>query len=153
MLQITVIAVGSLKEDYLKKACLTYQKRLTSFCRLQVKEIPSFQDGEKAVEQEGKLLLRALEKDSFVIALSPEGEKASSEQFSHLLTHRIPMLGKSRVCFLIGGSSGLSDTVKQRADLLLSFSDMTFPHALFRVLLFEQIYRAMSIEKGMKYHK
>lgn len=153
MLQITLLAVGRLKEEYLRSASLEYQKRLTPFCNFEIKEIDSCKIESSAIEQEGKRIISMIPKGSFVIALSGEGKGYSSEEFSHLITSQIPLNGKHKITFIIGGSFGLSDSVKKQADLILSFSHLTFPHQLFRVMLLEQIYRAFSIQKGMKYHK
>ena len=160
MLNITILAVGSVKEPYLRDAIREYSKRLSAYCRLTVTECreerlpdsPSPAEIRTAVGREGDRLLEQIPKRAYVIALCVEGKELSSEE----LADRISSLaagGYSELVFVIGGSDGLSDAVKERADLRLSFSRMTFPHQLMRVILTEQLYRAMNILGGGKYHK
>ena len=160
MQQITVLCVGRLKESYLAAACAEYQKRLQTLCKLQIIELPPVKLPDdpapaqiaQALEKEGAAILEKIPQGAAVVALCVEGKQMTSEGFSRLLSD-YATAGKDKVCFLIGGSFGLSDTVKRRADRRLSVSEMTFPHQLFRVMLLEQIYRAKQIEKGTKYHK
>ena len=160
MQQITVLCVGRLKEAYLADACAEYQKRLQTLCRLQIVELPAQRTPDdpspaqiaQALEKEGAALLQKIPQGAAVIALCVEGKQMDSEAFSRLLQD-YATTGKDKVCFIIGGSFGLSDAVKRRADRRLSLSEMTFPHQLFRVMLLEQIYRAKQIERGSKYHK
>ncbi len=141
MLRVTVICQGRLKEKHYIAACEEYLKRLTAYCQPEVVELP----------EQGDIAAK-LPKGAYVIALCIEGEKTDSPGLSRRL-ERCAMEGKSRVCFLIGGSDGLSEEVKRLADWRLSMSDMTFPHHLARVMLLEQIYRAFTISAGAKYHK
>ena len=160
MQQITVLCIGRLKETYLADACAEYQKRLQTLCRLQIVELPAQRTPDdpspaqitQALEKEGAALLQKIPQGAAVIALCVEGKQMDSEAFSRLLQD-YATAGKDKVCFVIGGSFGLSDAVKRRADQRLSVSAMTFPHQLFRVMLLEQIYRAKQIERGSKYHK
>lgn len=159
MLNIAIIAVGGLKESYLTSACAEYQKRLGAFCKLDIIEVaetklpqtPNVSDIYKALNAEGKAILLKLPKKAFVIALCIEGKMLSSPE----LARTVEKIGHeaSNLCFVIGGSNGLADEVKIRADLKISISPMTFPHQLARVMLLEQIYRAFSITGGLKYHK
>ncbi len=160
MLGVTLLAVGRLKESYLREACAEYAKRLGAFCKLQIVEVeehrlpqnPSDAQIEAGLAAEGTALLQKIPGGSFVAVLCIEGNTLSSPQ----LARRIEALaqgGSSHLTFIIGGSHGLWQGIKSRADLRLSMSPMTFPHQLARVMLLEQIYRAMSISGGTKYHK
>ena len=141
MLRVTVICQGRLKEKYYLGACEEYMKRLSGYCQPEVIELP--EDGDPTPK---------IPKGAYVIAMCIEGKKTDSPGLAAKL-EQITLEGKSRVCFLIGGSEGLSESVKQAADWRLSMSDMTFPHHLARVMLLEQIYRAFTITAGAKYHK
>lgn len=141
MLRITVLCRGRLKEKYYIDACSEYIKRLAAYCQPEVIELP----------ENGDLTAR-VPKGSYVIALCIEGQKTDSPGLARRLAS-CAMDGQSRICFLIGGSEGLSDAEKNLSDWRLSMSDMTFPHHLARVMLLEQIYRAFTINAGAKYHK
>lgn len=141
MLRVSVICQGRLKEKYYIAACEEYLKRLSSLANVDIIELP--EEGDMAPK---------IPKGAYVIALAIEGKKLSSEGLSALFAD-CALKGKSRLCLLIGGSEGLSEEVKQAADYRLSMSDMTFPHHLARVMVLEQIYRALSIQAGTKYHK
>ena len=141
MLRVTVICQGRLKEKYYLGACEEYMKRLSGYCQPEVIELP--EEGDPAPK---------IPKGAYVIAMCIEGKKTDSPGLAAKL-EQITLEGKSRVCFLIGGSEGLSESVKKAADWRLSMSDMTFPHHLARVMLLEQIYRAFTITAGAKYHK
>ncbi len=141
MLRITVLCRGRLKEKYYIDACGEYIKRLAAYCQPEVIELP----------ENGDLTAR-VPKGSYVIALCIEGQKTDSPGLAARLAS-CAMEGQSRICFLIGGSDGLSDAEKKLSDWRLSMSDMTFPHHLARVMLLEQIYRAFTINAGAKYHK
>lgn len=159
MLRVTILAVGGLKETYLREACAEYLKRLGTFCKPLVVEIteqrlppdPSGAEIAKCVRMEGAALLEKLPKGALPVALCIEGEQFSSERLADWLA--LTPQAASHVAFLIGGSHGLSDEVRQSAKLRLSMSRMTFPHQLARVMLLEQVYRAFSIGSGAKYHK
>lgn len=141
MLRVSVICQGRLKEPYYIAACAEYLKRLSGYCKAEVTELA--EDGDIASR---------IPKGAYVIALCIEGEKLSSPDLARKL-EKLTSGGVSRLCFLIGGSDGLSDAVKAAADYRLSMSDMTFPHHLARVMLLEQLYRAFTITAGAKYHK
>ena len=144
MMHINLVCVGNLKESYLRDAAAEYSKRLSRFCRLTLT-----QTAESRPDREKTAILRACK--GVKIALCVEGERLSSTE----LADRIREYEQHTSCitFIIGGSEGLDDEVKAAADLRLSFSDMTFPHQLMRVMLLEQIYRAYTINNNIKYHK
>lgn len=160
MLNVTIACVGKLKESYLRDACAEYGKRLSAFCRLRVVEVeeervpdkPSDAQIAAALEAEGKRLLAKIPAGAAVVALCIEGKEMSSPALAAYL-EQLAVSGTSHVALVIGGSWGLSDEVKRSALLRLSMSPMTFPHQLARVMLLEQIYRAMQISSGGKYHK
>lgn len=160
MLNMTVLCVGKLKEAYLRDACREYEKRLSVFCKLQIVEVgeercadnPSPAQIRRVVEAEGKRLLAKLPRGAYVYSLCIEGAQRPSGVFSRELAE-IPLQGVSHIAFLIGGSCGLSEEVKQASHARLSMSQMTFPHQLARVMLLEQVYRAFQISSGGKYHK
>lgn len=160
MLTVTIACVGKLKEAYWRDACAEYQKRLSGFCRLQIAEVaeerlpdePSAAQIGAAINAEGQRLLSRIPDSAAVVALCIEGKEMSSESLAQCLS-QWTVEGISHVVFVIGGSYGLSDAVKRRARLRLSFSPMTFPHQLARILTLEQIYRAFHICSGGKYHK
>jgi 23S rRNA (pseudouridine1915-N3)-methyltransferase len=160
MLSVTIACVGKLKEAYWRDACAEYVKRLGAFCRIQIVEVaeerlpdtPSAAQIEAAIDAEGQRLLAKIPASASVIALCIEGKQLSSEALSKQMTDWA-VDGVSHVVFVIGGSFGLSEAVKREAALRLSFSPMTFPHQLARILALEQIYRAFHIASGGKYHK
>ena len=150
MRRIYIIYAGNMKEDYFKKAVQEYIKRLSAAFKIENIEIKE----EYSLEKEADNMLERLDKLGrvFKIVLDREGTRLSSEKFSELLYSERAVNAQS-VAFIIGSSHGLADKVKQAADFRLSFSDMTFPHSLFRVMLMEQIYRAYMIEGNRAYHK
>jgi len=160
MISVDIIAIGKLKEDYLKKGCEEYAKRLTAFCKFNIIEIseerlpenPSEGEIKRSLEQESSRILSAIPKKAFVISLCIEGKQMSSGELSSHIDN-ISLSGTGRICFVIGGSHGLSDSALSKSDMKLSFSKMTFPHQLFRLMLTEQIYRAFQISSNGKYHK
>lgn len=160
MLHVTVLCVGKLKEAYWRDAVAEYAKRLSAFCRFAVVEVdeerlsdaPGPAQIERTLTEEGKRLLSHIPRDALTVALCIEGKTVSSEALSARLSSWA-LEGKSHIVFVIGGSFGLSDAVKNAAALRLSMSPMTFPHQLARVMLLEQIYRAFQIAGGGKYHK
>ena len=159
MATIKIITVGTLKEDYLKGAVAEYEKRISGFCKIEsvnLKEakLPSDpSDGEikRALAEEAKAILAAMPDRSYKVAMCVEGKQFSSEDLAEKMEHAFSV--SNEICFVIGSSHGLSDSVKNAADLRLSVSKLTFPHQLMRVLLIEAVYRCMSITKGTKYHK
>ena len=160
MLNVTLLCVGRCKEDYWNRACAEYQKRLGGFCSFHLIEVeecrcpdrPSPKEIQQVIGKEGERLLGRIPEGSAVVAMCIEGKTMSSEHLADYL-QSLPVNGVSKVTFVIGGSFGLSDAVKTRADVRLSVSPMTFPHQLFRVMLMEQIYRGFQIAAGGKYHK
>ncbi len=141
MLSIKILCAGSLKEEYLRQACAEYSKRLGAYASLKLVEL-----------REGASMLPFINKSAYNIALCIEGKEMSSTELASLI-EKTAVGGKSEICFIIGESTGLSEEVKRACDLRLSFSRMTFPHQLMRVILYEQIYRAFTIINGGKYHK
>lgn len=152
MLGIKLICVGKLKEKHYAAACAEYEKRLGPMCRMEVAELPEESGRADGLAREAARILAAVPPGAFVVALCVEGEGLSSEALARRLA-ALATGGVSRVCFVIGSSDGLHPSVKERADLRLSMSAMTFPHHLARVMVMEQIYRALSINSGGKYHK
>ena len=159
MLSVNIICVGKLKESYLREATEEYAKRLKALCKLSVIELPEERVGDdpsdaeisRTVNAESERIMAKLGKGDYVIDLCVEGKNISSEELSAKLEDI--SMRSSTVDLIIGGSWGLSDAVKQRADFRLSMGKMTFPHQLFRVMLLEQLYRAFQISRGTKYHK
>ncbi|MCR4430333.1 MAG: 23S rRNA (pseudouridine(1915)-N(3))-methyltransferase RlmH [Tepidanaerobacteraceae bacterium] len=159
-MNITVIAVGKLKEKYLKDGIAEYAKRLKPYCNLNIVEIaeeiipesPSFAGKNQALRKEGSYILEKINPASFVISLCIEGERFTSEKMAKKI-EGIMTSGTSHITFIIGSSMGLSEEVKEKAHLKLSFSDFTFPHQLMRLILLEQIYRWFKIIRGETYHK
>jgi len=149
-MNVNIITLGKLKEDYLRQASAEYEKRLSAFCKLNITELEPVNSPVGALEKEAKQI-EARTPKSFTIALCSEGKRLTSGQFAEKLTE-ISLSGKA-VSFIIGSSEGLADSVKSGADLKLSLSDMTFPHRLARIMLLEQLYRAFSIQNNRKYHK
>ncbi len=160
MLNIRLICVGKLKERFYAEAVAEYAKRLGAFCRLEVIELaeerlgenPSAAELEAALNREAEQIEKKLLKDGTIVCLCVEGGQMDSEAFAGLLT-RTENSGRPRLSFVIGGSFGLAQKLKDRADLRLSMSKMTFPHHLARVMLLEQIYRGFQIKEGSRYHK
>ncbi len=159
-MRVTIVCVGKLKEAYWQMAVAEYSKRLGRYHKLEIIELAdekapesmSTAQEEEVKRKEGERILKALKEDMFVIALAIEGKQLSSEQLAAFLQKKA-LDGVSHVAFLIGGSLGLSKEVMRRADYALSFSPMTFPHQMMRVILLEQIYRAERITRGEPYHK
>lgn len=159
MIKITVIALGRLKEKYLLEACNEYKKRLTRYCSLDIIEIepvrlpekPSDAEVKTALQKEAQIIVKKIPQNSDVYTLCVEGKPLSSEKFAENISASQNM-GKN-ITFIIGSSYGLCESVKAMSKLKLSFSQMTFPHQLFRTMLLEQIYRAFKINEGSTYHK
>lgn len=152
MLRVKLIAVGKLKESFWEAACREYQKRLASFCRLELCELPEEPERPDALAREATRIEAALPKDSFIAVLCIEGRELSSEQLAADLLE-LQNRGVSQLTLIIGSSCGLDEHIKAKADLRMSMSPMTFPHHLARVMVLEQLYRALSINAGGKYHK
>ncbi len=159
-MKITIVSVGKLKEKYLKQGIAEYMKRLSAYATVNIMEVPdekapenmSKAEEEEVKRKEGQRILSHLNQDTFVITLEIEGKMLTSEQLAAKLDE-LATYGKSKIAFVIGGSLGLSEEVTKRSDLALSFSKMTFPHQLMRMILLEQVYRAYRINKGQPYHK
>ena len=160
MIKVNIIAVGKLKEKYLKDACSEYLKRLGAFAKVTVTEVnehrcsenPSDAEIELVKEKEGEAIEAKIPKGSYVIPMCIEGTQLSSEDISAKL-ESVAVSGTNEFTFIIGGSFGLSDRIKSLGSLRLSFGKITLPHQLMRVVLLEQIYRALSITNNSKYHK
>ena len=159
-MKITIIAVGKIKEKYFTGAVEEYSKRLGRYCKLTITELADEKTPDWASpaqerqikEKEGERILKALSDGAYVIALAIEGKTLSSRQLANRMEH-LTVQGESHLVFIIGGSLGLDERVIARADELLSFSAMTFPHQLMRVILLEQIYRSFRIIHNEPYHK
>lgn len=160
MIKINIVCVGKIKEKFYSQAVDEYTKRLSRYCKLKIIELQDEMtpDGASNAEEkqikriEGERILKNLSDGSYVIALAIEGRKYSSPGLSKELD-RLLVSGVGKLSFVIGGSLGLDKAVLDRADALISFSDMTFPHQLMRVILLEQIYRCFRISSGEPYHK
>ena len=160
MLSVKLICVGKMREKFYIDAFEEYRKRLQTYCRLELAEIteqrlsdrPAEKEIDAALEREGQEILKAVPADACLVALCVEGKQMPSEGMAELIAAR-ENSGKPKLCFVIGGSFGLSPAVTIRADKRLSMSQMTFPHHLARVMLIEQIYRGFKINEGSQYHK
>jgi 23S rRNA (pseudouridine1915-N3)-methyltransferase len=159
-MKITLITVGKVKEKYLRDAIEEYSKRLGRYCKLSIVEVADEKTPDHAgealerqiKEKEGERIMKHIRDDAFVIALAIEGQQLTSEQLA-LKIDDLGLRGTSHIQLIIGGSLGIDQSILNRADYLLSFSKMTFPHQLMRVILLEQIYRAFKINAGEPYHK
>lgn len=159
-MKITVITVGKIKEKYLRDAIAEYSKRLSKYCKLEILEVADEKtpDNASAIveegirQKEGERILKLIKEDAYVITLEIGGKMLDSVEFSRKI-ETLGIQGKSHICFIIGGSIGLGQEVLKRSDYGLSFSKMTFPHQLMRVILLEQIYRGYRIMSNEPYHK
>ena len=159
-MNITVIALGKLKEKYLTDAISEYSKRISAYGKLQIIELtpvrlsdnPSQTEIDNALSKEAEEIKKKIPNNSYVFSLCIEGKEKSSESFAKAINDAT-LNGKSNIVFIIGSSFGLSPEIKTLSDFKLSFSPMTFPHQLMRVMLLEQVYRAFQINNGGKYHK
>lgn len=159
-MKITLVTVGKIKERFYTEAIAEYSKRLSRYCKLDIVQVTDEKTPDSASEaverqikeKEGERILASLKDGAYVIALAIDGEMLDSIQLSEKI-NRLGIGGTSQIVFVIGGSLGLSDSVLRRADYRLSFSKMTFPHQLMRVILLEQIYRSYRIMVGEPYHK
>ncbi len=159
-MKISIITVGKLKEKYLKQGIDEYLKRLSAYAKVEIIEVAdekapehlSEAEMEEVKRKEGERILSHLSEDTYIITLEISGRMLNSEQLAAKIDE-LGTYGKSKLAFIIGGSLGLSKEVQNRSDLALSFSKMTFPHQLMRLILLEQIYRAYRINRGEPYHK
>ena len=159
-MKITILCVGKIRERFYREAAAEYQKRLSRYCKTEVVEVADEMtpDGaapaleEQIRKKEGQRLLARIKPDAWVVTLEIAGRRMDSPAFAHML-EKAALEGKSHIQFVIGGSLGLDSAVSRRADMKLSFSDLTFPHQLMRVILLEQIYRGYRIINGQPYHK
>lgn len=159
-MKITLITVGKIKESFYREAVLEYRKRLSRYCSLEIKEAEdertpdgiSDTEKEQILKKEGGRIEKLLPENAYVVTLEIEGKSYTSEAFAQEIAG-LGVRGQSSIVFVIGGSLGLHNSIKKRADLALSFSKMTFPHQLMRVILLEQLYRAFRIINGEPYHK
>ena len=157
MIKVKIVAVGKVKENYFVDAILEYKKRLSRFCEVSICEVkeenftkePNDSEINEILKREGESILKELK--GYVVAMAIEGKKYSSQGLATLIKNQVDK--GQEITFVIGGSYGLCNEVKKSANLLLSFSDATFPHTLFRVMLLEQVYRAFSINADARYHK
>lgn len=159
-MKITIISVGKIKEKFFIDAINEYTKRLSKFCKLAEEVIPderaddSFSQAEidQVKNKEGLKIINSIPKNSYVIVMDVRGKQLSSEELANKI-NTLGINGISDISFVIGGSNGLSEDVIKKADFRLSFSKMTFPHQLFKIILLEQVYRAFKINAGETYHK
>lgn len=159
-MNIHIISVGKIKEKYLKQGLAEFEKRLRPYCKLKIDEVADEQAPEQlskkeltqVKQKEGERILQKIKQTEYVIALDLQGVQWSSEQLAKEMD-KLATSGKSSIAFVIGGSNGLSEEVLQRANKKLSFSNMTFPHQLMKLILMEQVYRAFKILRNEPYHK
>ncbi len=160
MFEMTLIAMGKLKEKFYLSAAAEYEKRMKGYCQFRIVELPEVRLPEDpspaeiaaALEKEADTILQKIPKGAWFCTLTPEGKMLSSEDLAGKLKD-VKLSGKSSACFLIGSSFGMAPRLKEMADFKLSMSPMTFPHHLARVMVLEQLYRAEAIQAGSKYHK
>lgn len=159
-MKVSIVCVGKVKESFYRQAVEEYAKRLSRYCKFEVIEVADEKTPDKASEalenqikeKEADRLLEKIKEDAYVFTLEIKGRKFTSEGFAEMI-RKTTVSGKSHLVFVIGGSLGLHEKVLKRSDQAISFSDMTFPHQLMRVILSEQIYRAYRILNGEPYHK
>ncbi len=160
MIKIKIISLGKLKEKYLREASAEYEKRISGYAKLEIVELeperlseaPSASQIEAALKSEAERIIKRIEQGSYTVAMCIEGIQTDSNEFGRLIEQKTND-GVGSFTFIIGSSYGLHESVKQRANLKISFSQMTFPHQLFRIMLLEQIYRGFKINEGARYHK
>lgn len=160
MFEITLIAMGKLKEKFYLSAAVEYEKRMKGYCQFKLLELPEVRLPDNpspaeitaGLEKEAELILTKIPKGAWFCTLTPEGKMLSSEALAGKLSD-VKNSGKSSACFLIGSSFGMAQRIKDKADFKLSMSPMTFPHHLARIMVLEQLYRAEAIQAGSKYHK
>ena len=160
MFEITLIAMGKLKEKFYLSAAAEYEKRMKGYCQFKLLELPEIrlpEDPSQAeiaagLEKEADMIFSKVPKGAWLCVLTPEGKLQSSEDLARKMKD-VKLSGKSSACFVIGSSFGMSPRIKEKADFRLSMSPMTFPHHLARIMVMEQLYRAEAIQAGSKYHK
>ena len=160
MFEITLIAMGKLKEKFYLSAAAEYEKRMKGYCQFKLLELPEVRlpdnpspaEISAGLEKEADLILSKIPKGAWFCVFTPEGKLLSSEALASKMAE-VKLSGKSSACFLIGSSFGMAPRVKARADFRLSMSPMTFPHHLARIMILEQLYRVEAIQAGSKYHK
>lgn len=160
MFEITLIAMGKLKEKFYLSAAAEYEKRLKGYCNFKILELPEVRLSDapspaeiaNALDKEADIVLAKVPKGAWLCVLTPEGKLLSSEKLAQNMAD-VKLSGKSSACFLIGSSFGMAEKLKKMADLKLSMSPMTFPHHLARIMVLEQLYRSEAIQAGSKYHK
>jgi len=160
VIAVTVIALGKLKENYMRAFSAEYEKRLSAFCKLQIIELaperlpetPSQSEIDRALAREAKQIAAKIPQNAYVFSMCIEGKQMHSQAFSQKIS-TLAVSGVSNIVFLLGSSFGLDETLKKQSDFRFSMSEMTFPHQMARVMLLEQLYRAFQIENGGKYHK
>lgn len=159
-MKITIISVGKIKEKFYKDAIFEYSKRLSRYCKLEIFEVIDEKTPENAndtinnmiLEKEGERIRNLIKEDSYIFSLAIEGKKYDSIKFANKIEN-LGINGKSHITFIIGGSLGIQNEIKNLSNELISFSDMTFPHQLMRVILLEQLYRTFRITNHEPYHK
>lgn len=159
-MKVTIITVGKIKEKYLRDAIAEYAKRLQKYCKLEIIEVADEKTSERSSvvednmvrQKEGERIIKYIKDDAYVVTLEINGLMVDSVEFSRRIEH-LGVTGTSHICFIIGGSIGLGQEVLKRSNFALSFSKMTFPHQLMRVILLEQLYRAYRIQHNEPYHK
>ncbi|KXB58905.1 23S rRNA (pseudouridine(1915)-N(3))-methyltransferase RlmH [Gemelliphila asaccharolytica] len=158
-MKIKILCVGKIKEKFFNEALLEYKKRLSGYCKIEIIEVSDEKikyendsNKEIAMKKEGERLLAKIKDNDYLITLEIKGEKMSSENLANKI-NKLSIEGVSNIVFLIGGSYGINKEVRNRSNFSLSFSEMTFPHQLMRVVLLEQIYRTFKINKNEPYHK
>ena len=160
MLGIRLICVGKMKEKFYIDAFSEYSRRLSAYCKFECLELsesrlpenPSEKEISSALAKEAVEIEKNIPKDAYVIAMCVGAKQLKSEELAEKIS-TLALAGKAKICFIIGGSFGMAESVKKRADMRLGLSEMTFPHHLFRVMLAEQIYRSFKINEGSRYHK
>ncbi len=149
---IRILAVGTIKEAFFEGAIREYEKRLSAYTKLEIVQVPDEKCNEKTLAKDAASILKKIRDTDYVITLEIKGKRMTSEGFAKTMAD-LALSGRSDITFVIGGSLGIHESVRKRSNLALSFSDMTFPHQLMRVILLEQIYRSFKINRGEPYHK
>lgn len=149
---IRIICVGKIKENYFKEAILEYKKRISKYNKIEIIEIPDYDyDVKSTIKKEGEAILKLINKSDYNIVMDINGKEFDSKSFAKKIDEIF--ISKSTITFIIGGSYGIDELIKEKCDLKVSFSKLTFPHQLFRVVLLEQLYRSFKILNNEEYHK